>query len=166
MKKIMAFMILVVIVMFSGCSMLVVDNMLYNISHEYVPEEELAITRGNDCNSYKYQDKVVVEIKYSDRNDLLGLRTDGSNDDWSAISSFYHTILEGDFEKVAWYDDNLFILMEGTYYSIDIDEYEIAPLIEDEDGNVLSPEYELKEYTETEFKQLYPDHESFDWYGH
>ena len=130
------------------------------------PEEDLVIHYTRNTVYYEYQEKIMVVIRYSDRQDTLDLRTGGSSDNWCASLDSSHTILIGDFEKVAWYDDNLFILMEGTYYSIDIDEYEIAPLIEDEDENVLSPEYELKEYTETELKQLYPDYESFDWYGH
>ena len=126
-----------------------------------IPEKSLVIYTGRNAISYEYQDKVDVTIRYSDRDDSLSVRTNADEEYW-----YYDSIkiLSGTFEKVGWYDDNLFILMDKKYYSLDIDEYEVPPL--DEDGETQYPEYELKEYSESQFKILYPDYESFDWYGH
>ena len=75
-----------------------------------------------------------------------------------------YSILDGKFEKVGWYDDNLFILMGDIYYSFDIDKYEVPK--PDDEGNYQKPVYELKEYSKTEFVEAYPDYNSFDWYRH
>lgn len=130
-------------------------------SEKTIPEESLVINTGRNVISYKYQDKVEVIIRYSDRDDSLCLRTCLGEEYWGYDKI---GILYGTFEKVSWYDDNLFILMDKKYYSFDIDGYEVPPL--DEDGNPQKPDYELKEYSESEFKTLYPYYESFDWYGH
>ena len=127
-----------------------------------IPEKSLVILTGRDSILYTYQDKVNVTISYSANfNDRLKLRTSSEGESWGSDSI---VVLSGTFEKVGWYDDNLFILMDKKYYSLDIDEYEVPPL--DEDGETQYPEYELKEYSESQFKILYPDYESFDWYGH
>lgn len=128
---------------------------------KYIDEESLVIYTGRNAISYIYQDKVKVTINYNDRDDWLRLRTRMGEEYWYYDSI---TILSGTFERVGWYDDNLFILMNEKYYSFDIDEYEVPPL--DEDGEPQNPDYELKEYSESEFKKLYPDYESYDWYGH
>ena len=64
----------------------------------------------------------------------------------------------GDFEKAAWNDYKLFIKMEGTYYMFDLNAYEVPQEI------YAEPEYELKEYSEKEMKELYRNYESFNWY--
>ena len=138
---------------FSGCT-------------RFFPEEDLVVYTTRTSTYYEYQEKIAVVLRYSDKGDVLTLRTDETSESWMSMYGESYEILSGEFEKVGWYDDNLFILMDGTYYSIDIDEYEIAPIIKDEDDNLLSPEYELKEYSEGEFKELYPAWEYFDWYGH
>ena len=116
-----------------------------------VPEQELIIYTGIGCHTYEYSEKVSVCIDTS--YDVLQVRTGLEEDYWN-------TILEGEFEKVTWYDYKIFVLMDDIYYMIDINTYEVA------EDMYADPEYELKEYSESEFKELYPDWESFDWYGH
>lgn len=155
MKKLIL-LLLIPVILFTGC--------IYQ--PEYYPEEDLVVYTVRNAMLYEYQEKVAVKFKFSGGSggDSLLLRTDANADSWMSLDFYYETILYGHFEKVGWYDDVLFILMEETYYAIDIDEYEVPPL--DEDGNTSTPTYDLKEYSISEFTELYPNYESFDWYGH
>ena len=134
-------------------------------SPSYYPEEDLIVYPMRNAIYYEYQKKVAIQIRYSsNKTDSLSLRIDGDDDSWLSTNFNYKSILTGAFEKVGWYDDNLFILMDDIYYSFDIDKYEV-PELDDED-NSQEPVYELKEYSKTEFVEAYPDYNSFDWYGH
>lgn len=140
---------LLTVVFLSGC-------MPY--SPDYYPEEDLTVYYMRNAIYYEYQKKVAVQIRYSsERNDSLVLRVSETSDGWMSGEGSY-SILDGKFEKVGWYDDNLFILMEDTYYMFDINAYEVPA-----DDNT-EPVYELKEYSEEEMEKLYPDYESFNWY--
>lgn len=139
----------------SGCSFYGKD--------EY-SEQDLIVHGVRNATYYEYQHKVAVSIRYSSSKDSLDLRTGGDDESWLGTSFTYKSVLTGDFEKVGWYNDNLFILIDEVYYSLDIDEYEIPQL--DENGNREPPDYELKEYNESEFTSSYPNYKSFDWYGH
>lgn len=134
-------------------------------SPSYYPEEDLIVYPMRNAIYYEYQKKVAIQIRYSsNKTDSLSLRIDGDDDSWLSTNFNYKSILTGAFEKVGWYDDNLFILMDEVYYSFDIDKYEVPKL--DDEGNSQKPVYELKEYSKTEFVEAYPDYNSFDWYGH
>lgn len=134
-------------------------------SPSYYPEEDLIVYPMRNAIYYEYQKKVAIQIRYSsEKNDSLTLRIAGDDDSWLSTNFNYKSILTGAFEKVGWYDDNLFILMDDIYYSFDIDKYEV-PMLDDE-GNSQEPVYELKEYSKTEFIKVYPDYNLFDWYGH
>lgn len=134
-------------------------------SPSYYPEEDLIVYPMRNAIYYEYQKKVAIQIRYSsDKTDSLTLRIDGDDDSWLSTNFNYKSILTGAFEKVGWYDDNLFIFMDDTYYSFDIDKYEVPKL--DDEGNYQELVYELKEYSKTEFVEAYPDYNSFDWYGH
>lgn len=134
-------------------------------SPSYYPEEDLIVYPMRNAIYYEYQKKVAIQIRYSsNKTDSLSLRIDGDDDSWLSTNFNYKSILTGAFEKIGWYDDNLFILMDDIYYSFDIDKYEV-PKLDDED-NSQEPVYELKEYSKTEFVEAYPDYNSFDWYGH
>ncbi len=158
-KFICIFILLITIVVcFSGCDLL--STSIKGIRESEVPEEDLKIFSAIDYTSYEYSKKVVVLLCNSDNCDSLNLATENGDNWWSSTKE----ILSGTFEKVGWYDNNLFILMDKKYYSLDINGYEVPPL--NEDGETQYPECELKEYSESQFKILYPDYESFDWYGH
>lgn len=134
-------------------------------SPSYYPEEDLIVYPMRNAIYYEYQKKVAIQIRYSsNKTDSLSLRIDGDDDSWLSTNFNYKSILTGTFEKIGWYDDNLFILMDDIYYSFDIDKYEVPEL--DDEGNSQEPVYELKEYSKTEFVTVYPDYNSFDWYGH
>ena len=134
-------------------------------SPSYYPEEDLIVYPMRNAIYYEYQKKVAIQIRYSsNKTDSLSLRIDGDDDSWLSTNFNYKSILTGAFEKVGWYDDNLFILMDEVYYSFDRDKYEVPKL--DDEGNSQKPVYELKEYSKTEFVEAYPDYNSFDWYGH
>lgn len=152
MTKIINFLIMVFIIP--------ITFIVYSIySPQEVPEENLTIYSNRDEVIYEYQDKVALTMPCSDDDiDTLCLRTDKSAVSWINCGT---TILKGKFEKIGWYDDTLFIFYDSVYYVFDIDEYEIPPL--DEEGNLQEPDYELKEYSESEFKENYPEYESFDW---
>lgn len=134
-------------------------------SPSYYPEEDLIVYPMRNAIYYEYQKKVAIQIRYSsNKTDSLSLRIDGDDDSWLSTNFNYKSILTGTFEKIGWYDDNLFILMDDIYYSFDIDKYEVPKL--DDEGNSQELVYELKEYSKTEFVTVYPDYNSFDWYGH
>lgn len=134
-------------------------------SPSYYPEEDLIVYPMRNAIYYEYQKKVAIQIRYSsNKTDSLSLRIDGDDDSWLSTNFNYKSILTGAFEKVGWYDDNLFILVDDIYYSFDIDKYEVPKF--DDEGNYQELVYELKEYSKTEFVEAYPDYNSFDWYGH
>lgn len=151
--------ILVILLLFS----FIVTGCNFYGKNEY-PDQSLIVYSVRNVTHYEYQKKVAISIRYSSSADSLDLRIDGDDDSWLSTNFSYESILTGKFEKVGWYDDNLFILMDEVYYSFDIDKYEVPHL--DEEGNYQEPVYELAEYSETEFVTAYPNYNSFDWYGH
>ena len=133
---------------FCGCS-----SLFDMLTTKEVPEEELEIIWGRDGYTYIYSDKIELFMSNSsiDKTDLFFIKD--YNDD-----ACWREILSGDFEKAAWNDYKLFIKMEGTYYMFDINAYEVPQ------EKYAEPEYELKEYSEKEMKELYRNYESFNWY--
>ena len=132
---------------FCGCS-----SLFDMLTTKEVPEEELEIIWGRDGDTYIYSDKIEFMSNSSiDKTDLFFIKD--YNDD-----ACWREILSGDFEKAAWNDYKLFIKMEGTYYMFDINAYEVPQ------EKYAEPEYELKEYSEKEMKELYRNYESFNWY--
>ncbi len=133
---------------FCGCS-----SLFDMLTTKEVPEEELEIIWGRDGDTYIYSDKIELFMSNSsiDKTDLFFIKD--YNDD-----AYWREILSGDFEKAAWNDYKLFIKMEGTYYMFDINAYEVPQ------EKYAEPEYELKEYSEKEMIELYPNYESFNWY--
>lgn len=133
---------------FCGCS-----SLFDMLTTKEVPEEELEIFWGRDGDTYIYSDKIELFMSNSsiDKTDLFFIKD--YNDD-----ACWREILSGDFEKAAWNDYKLFIKMEGTYYMFDINAYEVPQ------EKYAEPEYELKEYSEKEMKELYRNYESFNWY--
>ena len=132
---------------FCGCS-----SLFDMLTTKEVPEEELEIIWGRDSDTYIYSDKIELSMSSSlyTKDDLyLKYYTD---------DACWRSILRGDFEKAAWNDYKLFIKMEGTYYMFDINAYEVPQ------EKYAEPEYELKEYSEKEMKELYRNYESFNWY--
>lgn len=150
---------LVILLLFS----LFVTGCNFYGKNEY-PDQSLIVYSVRNVTHYEYQKKVAISIRYSSSADSLDLRIDGDDDSWLSTNFNYKSILTGKFEKVGWYDDNLFILMDEVYYSFDVDKYEVPHL--DEEGNYQEPVYELAEYSKTEFVTAYPNYNSFDWYGH
>ena len=132
-------------------------NAIY--SPNYIPKENLTIYTGRNYTIYEYSEKVSVSIKYSNRKDTLTIRGNKQNNTFWIDSG--KVILEKDFDKVANHENKLLILAEKTYYVFDISNY-----ILDAESEYVYPENTLYEYTEEEFIKLYPEHESFDWYGH
>ncbi len=144
---------------FSGCGVLL-DKFLTGLSESRVESENLKIFSAKDYTSYEYSDKVVVILSDNDNNDSLSLATTEDDDWWYKKKE----VLSGRFDKVSWNDYILFINMEEKYYTFDINEYEIPSL--DGESSATDIDYELKEYSETEFITAYPNYNSFDWYGH
>ena len=139
------FLIIVTIISTSGCS-----TILNSLTSEVVPDEELVICEGRSGDSYAYSEKVKVIIDSS--GDVLQLKFD-------AEDTYSYTILSGYFERFAWHDYKIFILMDEKYYVFDINDYQFP---EDDE----EPEYELKEYSESEFIDMYPQYKTFKWIKH
>ena len=143
--KLILLLIIATILCTSGCS-----TILNSLTSEVVPEEDLVIYPGRSSASYVYSDKVCVVMDTS--GDLLQVKLD-------AEGTYSYTILSGYFKKFAWHDYKIFILMDEKYYVFDINDYQFP-----EDGE--EPEYELKEYSESEFIDMYPQYKTFKWIKH
>ena len=140
--KLILLLIIATILCTSGCS-----TILNSLTSEVVPEEDLVIYPGRSSASYVYSDKVCVVMDTS--GDLLQVNLD-------AEGTYSYTILSGYFKKFAWHDYKIFILMDDKYYVFDINDYQFP---EDDE----EPEYELKEYSESEFIDMYPQYKTFKW---
>ena len=143
--KLILLLIIATILCTSGCS-----TILNSLTSEVVPEEDLVIYPGRSSASYVYSDKVCVVMDTS--GDLLQVKLD-------AEGTYSYTILSGYFKKFAWHDYKIFILMDEKYYVFDINDYQFP---EDDE----EPEYELKEYSESEFIDMYPQYKTFKWIKH
>lgn len=111
------------------------------------PEENLKVFSARNYTSYEFSKKVAI-ITSSDKEDKFKLATDEGENWWKNSK----TVLSGDFEKIGYNDDILFILMNDIYYIFDISSYD-----------VLDGDYEFVELSISEFQKSYPDYESFDW---
>ena len=146
-KKVILLFVILVIIIFSGC-----DAFINFLTTTEKPEEELVFQTSRDSEIYTYSEKVQVSLLPSgEGNDTLKIRT-GVED------AYWNIILSGQFERVAWHDYKIFIIMEDMCYVFDIYEYEIP--IE----KYAEPIYELKEYCESEISVFFPEYKSFDWY--
>lgn len=118
---------------------------------------------------YRYSNKVIIDItsppskEKMDRYDSLKIRVRNDSDDW--YDSQCNVILSGSFDKFAWNDYVLFIILDGKYYTFYINDYQLPQMTTDEEYNEYldEPVYRLNEYTETEFINIFPDYESYNW---
>ncbi|MGN1131473.1 MAG: hypothetical protein ACI4RL_01105 [Ruminococcus sp.] len=157
-----------VLIFVSGCDL--ADDVADMMFSSQNSAEELEYSAGKNVQNYEYSHKVLVTI--SDHNDDTLNLNDGFGN-YNDYGLKNHSILSGYFDKVAWYDYKLFICMDDKYYCFDINSYSVpdtATTPTDSSGEVLydeiTPEYELKEYSEKDMEKLYPEYNSFDWYGH
>lgn len=142
-KLTIIFIVCIIAFSFSGCNP---DDIMYSLLvDEYkVPEENLVITDSPQVDSYMYSGKVRIDLDPSFHSfDIM------TEDD-------YVNLLTGYFKKFTYHEGKLIILFEDIYYVFDIDNYRI-PKSED------ALEYDLKEYTESDFINEYPQHETFTW---
>lgn len=140
-KNTIVLLLITVIITLTGC--------METLLTKEIPEEDLVIHTGRGCHTYTYSEKVMVCIDTLD--DSLAIRT-------GIVDDYWFTILEGEFQKVAWYDYNIFVFKDNIYHVFDINTYEIP------EAMYAEPIYVLKEYTESEMIELYPNYKSFDWY--
>lgn len=117
----------------------------------YYPEEDLTVYAGQGTIRYEYSEKVAVTLN-------------NNGDDSLEINNSPE--LESHFDKVAYSEGKLFIitddiLTDKKYYMFDLDDY-----IEHYNVNHEYNDYVLYEYSIEEFKDMYPDYENYDWYGH
>lgn len=128
-------------------------------SDDYVPEENLKITYGRELIAHEYSKHVYVIIRYDQDGeyaDTLNIKCN-STKGWGNSQ----VILNSYFDKVAYYEGQILIYTNNLYYMFDIDRY-----VSGTDTEKPYTCEELHEYTKEEFIKLYPEHESFDWYGH
>lgn len=126
----------------------------FNIENE---SQSLDFYRIDDVKYYVYQQKVAVTMDGD--NDSLDVRTGKYRDNWLNDSS--ENVLKGNFEKVAWNDDKLYILSDNKYYEFDINSYEVPKYY---NGNSLATAYSLKEYSKSQFEKTFKNSYSFYWY--
>lgn len=145
--KITAVLFMIVISLFiSGCD--IIGDIIYNSSTTEVPEESLIITDNIDCITYKYSGKAKI---LSDHSYISGFNILVNEEDY-----LWDTLLMGKLEKFAHYEDYLVMIFNGKYYSFDLENYSV-PKSEDD------LQYDLEEYSEDEFKEKFPQYESFEW---
>lgn len=158
------FTLLFIITMFSGC------NFFYGIwdifMTDKVPEDNLKITYAMDCTDYFYSNKVHVNFSHkSDGGDNINLYLDNSGEKSERI-------LEGNFTKAAYNDGEFFVLLDDSYYVLDIDNYTMpeSPTISyiniagHEMHEDAEPEYSLVKYSYDEFNDEYPNNGDFEWF--
>ncbi len=133
--------IIATIICISGC------NFINNLFRHEVPEENLIIYSGRGVKSYEYSKKVRLAMDTAD--DSLSILTNKEDGSWSCI-------LYGSFEKFVHYSDQLIIFSDEKYYVFNVNDYKIP-----ENGE--KPEYELKEYSKSEFVDVYPEYTTFNW---
>ena len=154
-KKFLTFLIaLITILLFASCKDIYGD----------VGRENLEIITGRNFVSYKYFDTVYIDLNDVKKPDKFDIRTT-KDDDW--MGSRY-TVLEGEFEQVAYNDGCFFVLLNQKYYVFDYENYEISEPATNIDGDynrLAKPDYHLEEYSIDDFKRLYPDYEGFDWFS-
>lgn len=135
------------LLVFNFCSCNLLNNIIAELSTTEVPEENLTITAGRGCQSYKYSEKAqIVSDTYISSFDILVNEED----------YLWDTLLMGKLEKFAHYEDYLVMIFDGKYYSFDLENYSV-PKSEDD------LQYDLEEYSEDEFKEKFPQYESFEW---
>lgn len=143
--KITAVLFMIAIPLFiSGCD--IIDDIIYNATE--VPEENLIITDDRDGNTYTYSGKAKIHI---DHSYISGFNILVNEEDY-----LWDTLLMGKLEKFAHYEDYLVMIFNGKYYSFDLENYSV-PKSEDD------LQYDLEEYSEDEFKEKFPQYESFEW---
>lgn len=125
-----------------------------------IPEENLIIKSAIDGRTYIYSEKAAVKLTGETKKDVLVLRYEHDLENSSWIDTG-QTILGGEFEKASYFKEKLFILMDGKYYVFDLNSYNLDP-----NDEIYYPKYDLQEYDKDAFVKLYPQYESFDWYGH
>ena len=142
---------LTVIFSFTGCY-----GLLDALLTSYYLEEDLAVSRGIDSKSYEYSEKVRLSMCNEPYDDELEIRINIENQDTYASPSY--PILSGKFEKFAWNDYKLYVVMNTDYYVFDIAKHTVPPYSESADYT-----YELLQYTKDEFISLYPNYKNFNW---
>lgn len=135
-----------VVVLPMGCNT-AMDKFIDSMFTTGVPEENLIITTGRGCTSYKYSEKAkIVSDAYISSFSILVNEEDYSWD----------TLLMGKLEKFAHYEDFLVMIFDGKYYVFNLEAYAVP---ESEDDL----QYDFEEYSEDEFKERFPQYESFEW---
>lgn len=147
MKKILALMCFycVLLIALSSCS----------LTSSYSKSKDIEVITLRDSLYYIYSNKVAVLLRYGDyglTEDELVFKTEvvSLSEEWLNTAD---TELKGNFEKIAYNAGNLFIIMEDSYFVVDISKYYIYEYTDDY----------FFEYTQDEFVKLYPDYEDYDW---
>ncbi len=153
MKKILILVcaFLTVMIILSGCAVI----------SAYIPEEDLVISRSQDAVDYLYSNKVLLHLS-NHYDDMLELMVD----DHPA-----ETVLEDSFIKTAHHDSFLYIKTNEAYYVFDIESYtppeEPTVMYTTSNGATVVENtelhYILKKYSFSEFSEIYPKQQSFDW---
>ena len=111
-------------------------NFINSLFKHEVPEENLIVYSGRGVKSYEYSEKVRLAMDTADKR-------------WTCI-------LYGSFEKFVHYSDELIIFSDDKYYVFNVNNYKVPEKDEE-------PEYELKEYSESEFIDSYPEYATLNW---
>ena len=144
------FIIAFVAVSFSGCLYLLSDSAFVT----EVEEDNLKIRYAIDSVNYDYSEKVLVHISANENSDILELKS---------INRPFE-LLKGSFDKISYNKGELFIVMDNTYYVLDVENYQMPATTVPEGHNPdVIPEHDLREYTYEDFKKAYPDSDTYEW---
>lgn len=156
MKKTSIYSILFVLALLLSLS---ATGCLYSNRADY-PEEELVVYGGIDGASYTYSNKVEL-IVYADngKHMVLTLKEYKDDEEWDGVG--YRVFKDLKYKYFAWHDYNLYIqTVDDVFYSLDIKGYNPGEFV---DSKKKTPKYTLKKYTAKEFKQTFPDYETYEW---
>lgn len=101
---------------------------------------------------YIFYEKVKLEMNDPDfSKDRLTIVREGDTTEYSRI-------LSGRFERFAYEEGEIIILMDDNYYTFEVDEYVPQKQIEYMHG--------IKMYSSSDFQNNYPDNQDFEWKKH
>ena len=115
-------------------------------------ENNVVTIKDHHGTIYIFYDKVKLEMNDSDYSkDRLTIVREGDTPEYSRI-------LSGKFERFAYEEGEIIILMDDNYYTFEVDEYVPQEEIEYMQG--------VKMYSSSDFQIKYPDNQDFEWKKH
>ena len=160
-KYLIVIVVIFAVLFFEGCC-----NPISPISKLLFEEQQgkLRVSYTKHCTDYIYDKKVHLVYAHGRREDYLCLHLEPAGGKEKII-------LKGDFQKVAFEEERLFVFSDNKYYILDMDSYvmpEFPTVTYTNEAGVeitedVDIQYDLQECSSGMFEFLYPDNQSFEW---